>query len=244
MRPDDQSPGDAVLNAMWVAPEARRRGAARALCDACAAWAAEHGFRALNLAVVIGNDAAQRAYEAAGFVPSHTTTWVEEGRTLEELILTRRLAPAPAALTIAWMRAFSAAMPSPTTAAISRGLVPARRMAKIGRSRGSSRPAARACWPGPTSGIAARARGDAAQHAEQLERRARALSTTPSTPATAAASSSSALGLGRVEHDARPRRLDLHPPREREIVEDERRPGQCGRAERAARAAGRRADRA
>ena len=154
VRPDDESPGDAVLNAMWVAPEARRRGAARALCDACVGWAAEHGFRALNLAVVIGNDAAQRAYEAAGFVPSHTTTWVEEGRTLEELILTRRLAPAPAALTIAWMRAFSAATPSPTTAAISRGLVPARRIAKIGRSRGSSRPAARDCWRGPTSGTA------------------------------------------------------------------------------------------
>jgi GNAT superfamily N-acetyltransferase len=96
VRPDDESPGDAVLNAMWVEPEARRRGAGRALCDACAAWAAERGFRALNLAVVIGNDAAQRAYEAAGFIPSHTTTWVEEGRTLEELILTRRLAPEPA----------------------------------------------------------------------------------------------------------------------------------------------------
>jgi GNAT superfamily N-acetyltransferase len=76
---------------MWVAPEARGCGAGRALCDACAAWAAEHGFRALNLAVVVGNDAAQRVYAGAGFVPSHTTTWVEDGRTLEELILTRRL---------------------------------------------------------------------------------------------------------------------------------------------------------
>ena len=91
VRPDDQSPGVAVQYAMWVEPDARGRGAARLLCDACATWAAEHGFRALNLAVVIGNDAAQRAYEAAGFIPSHTTTWVEEGRSLEELILTRRL---------------------------------------------------------------------------------------------------------------------------------------------------------
>jgi RimJ/RimL family protein N-acetyltransferase len=91
VRADDQSPGDAVLNAMWVAPEARGRGAAGALCEACAAWAAEHGFRALNLAVVVGNDAAQRAYERAGFVPSRSTTWTEDGRTLEELILTRRL---------------------------------------------------------------------------------------------------------------------------------------------------------
>lgn len=91
VRPDPEQPGDAVLNAMWVAPEGRRRGAAALLCDACAGWAAEHGFPALNVAVVVGNDAAQRAYERAGFVPSHTTAWTEAGRTLDELILTRRL---------------------------------------------------------------------------------------------------------------------------------------------------------
>jgi RimJ/RimL family protein N-acetyltransferase len=91
VRADDDAPGEAVLNAMWVAPEARRHGAARALCDACAAWAAQHAFRALNAAVVVGNDAARRAYEAAGFAFSHATTWTGDGRTLEELILTRAL---------------------------------------------------------------------------------------------------------------------------------------------------------
>ena len=97
---EDQSPGDAILNAMWVAREARGRGAARALCDACANWAAERGFKAIKLAVLSGNDAARRAYEAAGFTFSHRQTWTAHGRTLEELILTRDLSggtsPSPA----------------------------------------------------------------------------------------------------------------------------------------------------
>ena len=91
VRPDEGS--EAVLNAMWVAPEARGRGAARALCDACARWAAERGFRALNAAIVRSNDAALRAYTAAGFVVSHESTYSGHGRTLEELILRRSLAP-------------------------------------------------------------------------------------------------------------------------------------------------------
>jgi GNAT superfamily N-acetyltransferase len=91
VRADAVVPGDAVLNAMWVAPEARGRGAARALCNACTAWAAEHGFRALNVPVVVGNDAARRAYEAAGFAFSHATTWTRDDLTLETLILTRTL---------------------------------------------------------------------------------------------------------------------------------------------------------
>jgi GNAT superfamily N-acetyltransferase len=95
VRPDDDSPGDAVLNAMWVAPEARGRGAARALCDACAQWAAERGFSALNAAIVAGNEPARRAYESAGFVPSHEATWTGHGRTLQELVLRRPLRAAP-----------------------------------------------------------------------------------------------------------------------------------------------------
>jgi RimJ/RimL family protein N-acetyltransferase len=92
VRADDEAPGDAVLNAMWVAPEARGQGAARALCDACAAWAAEHGYRALNAAVVVGNQPARRAYESAGLEFSYATTWTgDTGRTLDELILKRTL---------------------------------------------------------------------------------------------------------------------------------------------------------
>ena len=95
VRADDETPGDAVLNAIWVAPEARGQGASQALCDACATWAGEHGFAHLNAAIVIGNDAARRAYEAAGFIASHQTTWTGHGRTLAELILRRRLRAAP-----------------------------------------------------------------------------------------------------------------------------------------------------
>ncbi len=91
VRADADATGSAVLLAMWVAPEARGQGAARMLCDACAAWAAEHGFGALNVPVVVENEAARRAYESAGFVFSHASTWTGGGRTLDELILTRTL---------------------------------------------------------------------------------------------------------------------------------------------------------
>ena len=60
--------GVAVLNAMWVAPEARGQGAAKALCDACASWASEHGFDSIDVEVFADNVAGRRLYEAAGFV--------------------------------------------------------------------------------------------------------------------------------------------------------------------------------
>jgi GNAT superfamily N-acetyltransferase len=91
VRPDDESPGDAVLNAMWVAPKARGQGHARALCDACAEWAQERGFPALNTAVVAGNTAARRTYESAGFTFVGTSTWTGHGRTLHEEQLRRPL---------------------------------------------------------------------------------------------------------------------------------------------------------
>jgi len=75
--------GQAVLNAMWVAPEARGRGAAKALCDACATWAKQRGFAALDVGVFPDNEPARRMYESAGFV-----THAREG---DELILRRPL---------------------------------------------------------------------------------------------------------------------------------------------------------
>ncbi len=82
VRLDDERSGCAVLNAMWVAPEIRGRGAAGLLCEACAAWASARGCRELTLAVVADNHGAQRAYEAAGFAVSGQTTWSGDGRTL------------------------------------------------------------------------------------------------------------------------------------------------------------------
>jgi len=83
VRPDDESVGDAVINAMWVAQEIRGRGASRLLLDACVAWAREHRFRAVNLAVYTTNIPAFRAYEAAGFVVMRTEH--------DETFLSRRL---------------------------------------------------------------------------------------------------------------------------------------------------------
>jgi ribosomal protein S18 acetylase RimI-like enzyme len=60
--------GEAVMNAMWVAPEARGSGAATALCDACAAWAGGRGFDSIDVGVFPGNTAARGMYESAGFV--------------------------------------------------------------------------------------------------------------------------------------------------------------------------------
>lgn len=91
VRLDDERPDTAVLNAMWVAPEARGRGAAGLLCEACAAWAASRGLRDLTLTVVVENGAARRAYEAAGFLVCGETTWVRDGRTLDEFVMLRSL---------------------------------------------------------------------------------------------------------------------------------------------------------
>jgi RimJ/RimL family protein N-acetyltransferase len=91
VRLDDEKPGSAVLNGMWVAPVARGRHAAGLLCDACAAWAAARACRELTLAVVIGNDAARRAYEAAGFAICGETTWSRDGRVLDEYVMVRPL---------------------------------------------------------------------------------------------------------------------------------------------------------
>lgn len=93
VRLDGEQPTLAELNAMWVAPEARRSGGALRLCDACVAWAAESGSRELQLSVVVSNAAARRAYERAGFRVQRRELWNgDDGRTLDEFIMVRRLA--------------------------------------------------------------------------------------------------------------------------------------------------------
>jgi ribosomal protein S18 acetylase RimI-like enzyme len=91
VRRDDEHPPDATINATWVAPEARGKGIATQLATHCVEWARERGFPAISVAVVVGNTPAQRAYEAAGFVPAFVTEWTEHGRTLELLVLTQRV---------------------------------------------------------------------------------------------------------------------------------------------------------
>ncbi len=91
VRRDDETPGSAVINAMWVAPEARGRGGARMLCEACASWAAARGCHRLTLTVVRDNHSARRAYESAGFAIERPTTWSDERRTLHEYLMQREL---------------------------------------------------------------------------------------------------------------------------------------------------------
>ena len=82
-------PGRAELISMWVAPEARRRGVARAVISAIAAWATG-SFDVLGLTVMPDNVDARTVYERNGFVLSD-----EPGPTLpdgrHELVMVRDL---------------------------------------------------------------------------------------------------------------------------------------------------------
>ena len=55
VRLDDSNDGSAILKCNVGPPQARGRRGAGALCDACAAWATEHGCRQVTLQVVVDN---------------------------------------------------------------------------------------------------------------------------------------------------------------------------------------------
>ena len=56
-----------VLNDLFVAPEARRSGAGRALLARAERWARETGAKGLTLSTEVTNLTARRAYETAGW---------------------------------------------------------------------------------------------------------------------------------------------------------------------------------
>ncbi|HLZ48190.1 MAG TPA: GNAT family N-acetyltransferase [Candidatus Limnocylindria bacterium] len=56
-----------VLNDLFVAPEARRSGAGRALLERAERWAKETGAKGLTLSTEVTNETAQRVYETAGW---------------------------------------------------------------------------------------------------------------------------------------------------------------------------------
>jgi dihydropteroate synthase len=78
----------AQLLGMWVAPEARRSGAARALIAAARSWAAARGACELVLEVTEGNLAAAELYRATGFAD----TGVRGELPGRSGVVTRRLA--------------------------------------------------------------------------------------------------------------------------------------------------------
>jgi RimJ/RimL family protein N-acetyltransferase len=88
---DDRSV--AHLFSMWVAPEARGTGAAKALVDAVIQWTTAAGARALHTAVTIGNDAAARLYARAGF--ADTGQREPLGHSGGEVALLERVLAAP-----------------------------------------------------------------------------------------------------------------------------------------------------
>lgn len=57
-----------LLNDLFVAADARRSGAAKALLDAAAGFAREAGAASLSLSTAVTNAPAQRLYEAQGWV--------------------------------------------------------------------------------------------------------------------------------------------------------------------------------
>jgi ribosomal protein S18 acetylase RimI-like enzyme len=65
--PAPNRPTSAGLFGMWVAPEARRKGIARALIDAVETWARAAGFATIGLGVTTTNDAAIELYEDVGY---------------------------------------------------------------------------------------------------------------------------------------------------------------------------------
>lgn len=77
----------------WVDPEARRRGVARELVEAVAAWARESGARRLRTAVTdaeISRPAAE-LYRALGFVDSGEREPLRSGSALEAVAMYRDL---------------------------------------------------------------------------------------------------------------------------------------------------------
>jgi ribosomal protein S18 acetylase RimI-like enzyme len=79
------------INAMWVAPEARRLGAGRLLLDAAFGWARDAGAKEADLWVTEQNQAAVAFYEAAGFKPTAETKPLREGSPLTIRKLVREL---------------------------------------------------------------------------------------------------------------------------------------------------------
>ncbi len=85
------SEGTALLVSMWVAPEARRQGVGDALVQRVISWAEEAGYTRLELAVTVGNEAAERVYTRCGFVRTDPAEWGEPAPGHETLTMRREL---------------------------------------------------------------------------------------------------------------------------------------------------------
>jgi ribosomal protein S18 acetylase RimI-like enzyme len=79
--------------AMWVAPEARRRGIARALLAAVESWMISAGGRTATLSVTTAAEPARMLYESAGYEPAGWSQESRHTRGLTEVGLRKPLKP-------------------------------------------------------------------------------------------------------------------------------------------------------
>ena len=81
-------PSEVHLVSMWVDPEARGLGVARALIQAVGEWANERGAATVLLFVQEANGPARSLYERAGFTPTGDRTPIGTGRVGFKVLLT------------------------------------------------------------------------------------------------------------------------------------------------------------
>jgi len=85
----DVEPATGMVISMWVAPPARRAGAASALLDAVAEWALAHGMPTLRLLVLEDNARAIALYEKNGYRKTGRTQPYPNDESFTELEMER-----------------------------------------------------------------------------------------------------------------------------------------------------------
>ncbi len=90
-RVDANDPSLAWVFGMWVEPDARRRGAARALLEHAVALARSWGVRNVELTVTEGNAPAHDLYVSVGFVDIGRREPLRPGSPLEVIYLRREV---------------------------------------------------------------------------------------------------------------------------------------------------------
>lgn len=90
---DVESPATVELVSMWIAPEVRRQGAARALVGAVFLWAGEVRATAVGLWVTRGNEPAKLLYESLGFVETGDYQALPSDPCKDEVRMARAVRP-------------------------------------------------------------------------------------------------------------------------------------------------------
>lgn len=76
---------------MWVSPNARGKGIAKALLERITAWAIARKCDLIELSVTTTNDAAVSLYDSSGFLYSGQVEYLREGAALKTKIMVKDL---------------------------------------------------------------------------------------------------------------------------------------------------------